>query len=525
MPNAHARAVSDYRTKPVDDLTRGEKVCRFIEHYCRVPEGALVGQPVRLAPFQSEFICAIYDNPGGTRRAYLSIARKNGKSALIAGILLAHLCGPEAKTNSQIVSGAMSRDQAALVHGLAAKMVQLNPELTGLVRVVPSSKRLIGLKRNVEYRALSADGQTAHGLSPVLAILDEVGQIRGPQSDFVDAMVTSQGAHDAPLLVAISTQAPNENDLLSIWLDDAVKSKDQRIVSHVYAAPEDADLMDEQAWKAANPALGLFRSLEDVREQAERAKRMPSFESTFRNLILNQKVEAASPFITRSVWEANAGEPDFGVFRSHPTWVGIDLSARNDLTAMVLVSIADGIWHCEAHFWAPADGLRDRSKRDRAPYDVWESQGFIHAVPGASVDYEVVARDIAERLSDVNVVGVAFDRWRFDLLVKELAAIGVELPLVPFGQGFRDMAPAIDIVETALLNSQMRHGAHPVLTMCMANCRIEMDAAGNRKLNKAKSTGRIDGAVALAMAMGVAGKAVEDQGDFDGFISSPVRLG
>lgn len=212
------------------------------------PEGADVGKPLCLAEFQRQFIRDVYDNPASTRRAILSVARKNGKSGLIAGLLLAHLVGPEAKQNSQLVSGAMSRDQAALVFNLAAKMVQLSPALSKIVRIVPSGKRLLGLNLNTEFRALAADGKTAHGLSPVLAILDEIGQIRGPQSDFVDAITTSQGAHSAPLLIAISTQAANDADLLSQWIDDALRSNDPKIVCCLYAAPAGCDLMDEDGW-------------------------------------------------------------------------------------------------------------------------------------------------------------------------------------------------------------------------------------------------------------------------------------
>jgi phage terminase large subunit-like protein len=169
------------------------------------------------------------------------------------------------------------------------------------------------------------------------------------------------------------------------------------------------------------------------------------------------------------------------------------------------------------------EGATERAKRDRAPYDIWADQGFIRALPGASIDYEVVGREIADALDGVNVQCVAFDRWRFDILQKELADLGVELPLHPFGQGFRDMAPAIDTLETLLLNEKMAHGAHPVLTMCMANAKIEQDAAGNRKLNKQKATGRIDGAVALAMAAGVTPQTLE-LGDFDDFIANPVTI-
>ena len=483
-------------------LTRGERVIAFISRYCHVPSGAQVGKPIKLEPFQKRFILAVYDNKTGTKRAYLSIGRKNGKTALIACILLAHLVGPEAKRNAQIVSGALSREQAAIVYDLASKMVAQSPELREIIREVPSSKKLIGIPLNTEYRAISAEGKTAHGLSPILAILDELGQVRGPQSDFVDAITTSQGAHDSPMLMVISTQAPNDGDLLSIWLDDAASSKDKRIVSHVYEGAKDRDLTDKDAWKAANPALGKFRSLPDVKEQAERASRMPSFEPTFRNLVLNQRVEMMAPFISRGVWIANSLPAEDDVFYTEPVYVGLDLSAKTDLTAMVMMAYRER-WHVKAYFWTPAKGLADRAKRDRAPYTVWEQQGFIRAIPGASIDYESVARDIADVLADCDVQSVAFDRWRFDLLMKEFDELSLDLPLVPFGQGFKDMAPAIDRLEELLLNEQIAHGANPVLTMCMDNARVEQDAAGNRKLNKAKATGRIDGAVALCMATGV----------------------
>jgi phage terminase large subunit-like protein len=185
---------------------------------------------------------------------------------------------------------------------------------------------------------------------------------------------------------------------------------------------------------------------------------------------------------------------------------------------MVMVAQKEGKWHVKPIVWTPEKGLRDRAKRDRAPYDVWADQGLIRTIPGASIDYEVVAKEIAEALRDCNVAAIAFDRWRFDLLKKEFDEIGFDVPLTPFGQGFQSMAPALDSVETMLLNEQMAHGAHPVLTMCMSNARVERDAAGNRKLNKAKATGRIDAAVALAMAVGVIPSTVNTDIE-QGFVS------
>lgn len=492
---------------------RANNVIRFIENFCMVPEGAKVGQPIKLAPFQKKFIREVYQS--GIRRAYLSIARKNGKTALIAALVLAHLVGPEAVRNSQIVSGARSRDQAALVFALASKMVQLNPALAEIIRIVPSGKRLIGLLMNVEYKALAADGTTAHGLSPVLAILDEVGQVRGKQDDFVDAITTSQGAHDRPLLIAISTQAPTDADLFSEWIDKA--GGDPRTVCHVYAAPEDCNLLDEKAWKAANPALGLFRSLDDVKDQAESASRMPSAENTFRNLTLNQRVSTMSPFISKGEWQACGGYP---VEIQGECYGGLDLSARTDLTAFVLTYQVDGAVHALCRFWAPEQGVRERTKRDRVPYDQWAREGFLTLTPGATVDYEHVARDICEMIGDADIRAIAYDRWRIDLFRKELDRIGMHLPLQEFGQGYKDMSPALDTLESVILNHRLRHGMNPVLTMCAANAIVSKDAAGNRKLDKGRATGRIDGLVALAMSMGVQGEEPED--DISEFLADPI---
>jgi phage terminase large subunit-like protein len=490
-------------------MTRATRVIQFLERHCLTPDGAHVGKPLVLAEFQKQFIRDVYDNPHGTRRAILSVSRKSGKSALLAGLILCHLVGPEAKQNAGLVSGAMSRDQAALVFNLAAKMVQLSPKLSSIVRIVPSGKRLIGLPLNTEYRALAAEGKTAHGLSPVFAVLDETGQVRGPQSDFIDAITTSQGAHAAPLLIVISTQAANDADLLSIWIDDAKASKDPRIVCHVYAAPEGCDLMDEAAWRAANPALGVFRSEDDLREQMTQAQRMPSMENSARNLLLNQRISTVSPFISPNVWQSCAGQ--VLPFGDTPVYCGLDLSARTDLTALVITGRIAGVWHVVPHFWTPEQGLIDRARRDRAPYDVWARQGYLHTTPGATVDFEFVAQDIATLLSGLNVQAIAYDRWRIDLMKKEFDRIGCDLPLVNWGQGFKDMAPALDALEAELLNARVAHGGHPVLAMCAANAIVVKDPAGGRKLDKGRASGRIDGLQAMAQAFGVAAMAADSQ--------------
>lgn len=500
--------IRDWRSLPVSDLTRGERNCKFIETFLKVPEGEHVGKPVVLADYQVAFILSIYDNVELTDTAILSIARKNAKTGTIAFILLIHLVGPEAKKNSRIVSGAMSRDQAAEVYNLASKCVQQSEKLSSIIKIVPSGKKLIGLPLNVEYQAISAEGKTAHGKSPIVAILDEVGQIRGPQSDFVDAITTAQGAYDNPLLIYISTQAATDADLFSVLIDDAKEKRPPKTVCHVYAADKDGDVLDEKQWYKANPALGLFRSMNDMRKQAEKAARMPSFENTFRNLNLNQRVSTFAPFVSRSVWESNKGE----YLGDGLEWYGgLDLSAKTDLTAFTLIAEnSKGKIDVEQYFWTPEKGILDREKVDKQPYSAWVKQGFLRTTPGATVDYEYVIKDIIEIIGSKNVTAIAFDRWRIDVFKGACARMEVELPLVEFGQGFKDMGPAVDALEQYLLNDKLSHGGHPVLTMCASNAVVVKDPAGNRKLDKSKATGRIDGMVSLTMACGMLNSNAEE---------------
>lgn len=507
--------------RPAAQMTRGERMCAFIENFCHVPEGDLVGKLMKLEPFQRKFILEVYDNPHGTRLGILSIGKKNGKTPLISALLLGHVAGPEARTNSQIVSGAMSQKQAATVFKYAWKMVQMSPKLAALVRVKPSLKTLQGLAANVEYQAISRQKKTAHGIAPVLAILDELGQVRGGQDDFVEAIETALGAYDDGMLLVISTQAANDADLLSTWIDDQKENPSPHTVCHVYAAEkDDCDVMDEEAWRQANPALGVFRSAKDMRLLAEKAARMPSFEAAFRNLNLNQRVETTNPLISRGVWIANSFEPDPRAFTEAEVYAGLDLSGRTDLTSLVLTASHEGRVHVKPYFWTPELGVHERSKRDRQPYALWVKQGLMRTTPGASIDYDVIAEQLREIFADVkNLRAVAFDRWRIDVMKKALERIGYELPLVPFGQGFKDMSPAIDELEGELLNDRMSHGAHPVLTMCAANAIATKDEAGNRKLDKRKATGRIDGITALTMARGIASAEKREDPTFQMFFA------
>lgn len=505
--------------------TRGSRNIAWIERYCRVPEGRLVGQPVQLRPWQKRELRKIYDNPAGTRRAILSFGRKNGKTALSAFLMLLHLCGPEARPNSQLFSAAQSREQAAILFALAAKVVRLSPDLSAVVTVRDTVKQLSCGELGTLYRALSAEASTAYGLSPVVIVHDELGQVRGPRSELYEALETATAGQEAPLSIVISTQAPNANDLLSLLIDDAVAGHDPRVVVSLYTASMDLDPFSERAIKQANPAYGDFQNAEEVMSMANDAQRMPSREPEYRNLILNQRVEMNSPFVSRTVWDLCKGTVSQN-WRDAPVFGGLDLSDCNDLTALVLIAQPGETWEVKPTFWLPQAGLAERSRRDRVPYDLWQRQGFLETTPGKSIEYEFVAGYLRGVFDELNVAGIAFDRWNFKHLKPWLLKAGfteqeIEQHFHEFGQGFQSMSPALRDLESDLLNQKIVHGDHPVLNMCAANAVVQTDPAGNRKLAKHKSSGRIDGMVSLTMAKGLAGTI--DAGE-EGYVDSGLVL-
>lgn len=508
--------MAEPKTKIVPGAIRAARVIKFIEKYILVPEGSLVGKPMVLLPEQKDFINAVYDNVDPvtgllyTRRGILSIARKNGKSGLISAILAAHLIGPEAKQNSMLYSAARSRDQAGVVFNYLAKSLRLDKKLDGLVQITDSYKTVKGLAINSLYRALSADAQTAHGLSPALTIHDELGQVIGPQDALYDALETAGGAQLEPLSLIISTQAANDADLLSVLIDDALRNPTPETVLRLYAAGKEDDAWDPEVWKRVNFALGIFRSEKEFVEAAKRAKRIPTFEATFRNLYLNQRISLLNLLIPPSIWR-HAGEAklDEELFYSgEEVHIGLDLSASQDLTAAVAAvrHPTTGAVHLKVWVFTPLFGLEERAKTDKAPYQTFVEQGKLIALPTKTISYDMVADYLKEQCEGMNLAGIHFDRWRMDYFRKsaERAGFGGDAGTQwkPVGQGFRDFSPRVEYFQTLLINEQLVHGNHPLLNMAASNAIGVTDPAGNVKADKSMSSARIDPLVAAIMAVG-----------------------
>jgi phage terminase large subunit-like protein len=300
---------------------------------------------------------------------------------------------------------------------------------------------------------------------------------------------------------------------MSELIDYGLRLHRGEIVDHsfhltLYTAPPEPDPWKLATWKLANPALGDFRSLEDVKRLALQAQRMPAAEMSFRNLILNQRCDATAQFINAAAWKA-CGEPvpNNGQLKGRLCYAGLDLAATKDMTALVLVFAGEhGEFDVVPFCWLPGESLLEAQDRDRMPYGVWVHQGHLLTFPGRSTDPKAVALKIAELHGVYNIRALAYDRWRVEDIKRELDAIGCSVPLVPFGQGFKDLSPAVDVLERLVEEGKLRHGNQPVLSMATTNAKVEMDSAGNRKLSKRRSTGRIDPLVATCMALGVAAR-------------------
>lgn len=480
-------------------ITSAEAI-EWIERLCRVPKGPAVGQPVRLLEFQREILRGIFDNPAGTRTAIISYGRQNGKTTLAAYLLLLFLCGKCAQRNGLLVSTALTRDQAAILFDAAAKCVRLSPELAAAVQIQEYHKVLKCPDLGTTYRALSADAPTQLGLSPYFMVHDELGAVRGPFSSLYDTVESGSGVQVNPLSIIISTQARSDTDLLSVLIDDAASGTDPKVKLFLWTAPKELDPFSDAAIRAANPAFDHFQNQAEQRDKAKKAKRLPSSEGAFRNLILNQRVDAVSPFISRAVWEENGAEP---TELEGEVYGGLDLASVNDLCALVLLK-PDGSVH--PFCWLPEEGLEEKSRHDKVDYVTLAKQGHLLTTPGAAVSYDYVAAFLRDLFNRCDVRSIAFDRALMRFLKPCLVRAGfTEDELTRFievGQGFFGMGPNVRELESWLLQRLLRHGNHPVLTMCAANVVVVTDDANNRKFTKRRSSGRIDALVALAMACG-----------------------
>ena len=477
---------------------------QFFGVYLTHAKGAWAGKPFVLERWQREIVRTLFGwkRPDGTRRyrtCYIEIPRKNGKSSLCAGLAL-YLLLADREASAEIYSAAADREQASIIFDIAKSMVAMSPALDMRLKVF---RKVIAYNKAVSsYKVLSADAYTKHGLNAHGIIFDELHA--QPNRDLWDVLATSTGARSQPLTVAITTAGFDRNSICWELHEYARKIKegiieDDSFLPVIYAADETDDWRDPAIWRKANPNLGVSISEDYLKRECAKAENVPAYENTFRRLYLNQWTQQESRWIPMAAWAASAGEVLPDTLKGKVCYAGLDLSSTTDITALVLAFPIEDAVKLLPFFWIPGDGIIERAKRDHVPYDLWVKQNLICATPGNVIDYAFIVAKIAELRKEYNLKEIAFDRWGAAKIVQELTELGVTV--IPFGQGFASMSgPAKELLRL-VLSGKLHHGGNPVLRWMADNAVVKTDPAGNIKPDKAKSTQRIDGIVATAMAL------------------------
>ncbi len=476
--------------------------------YLRHSKGEWAGREFILEPWQQFLIWVLFGwlRADGTRRfrtAYIEIARKNGKSTLGAGIG-AYLFFADDEPGAEVYTAATKRDQARIVHGEAIRMVKASPSLRCRIGIFKDNLHIEST--NSKFEPLGADSNTLDGLNIHGAIVDELHAHR--TRDVWDLLETGTAARRQPLMFAITTAGTDQESIC--WEQheygvQVVKGTidDDTFFAFVATIDEGDDWADPSVWIKANPNLGVSVKLQGLQEQCEKAKKIPAAQNTFLRLRLNQWTQQVNRWLSLEVWDENAGEVHEQALRGASCYGGLDLSAVSDLTAWVLVfpdPEDPELLSVLCRFWCPEARLYDRQNRYQAQYQAWARNGFLRTTEGNAVDYSVVKAQVLEDAQTFQLVDCSVDRlFQGYQLTMELAEEGIKVAAM--GMGFYSMAVPTRELERRLLLRKLRHGGHPVLRWMADNVSVKQDPAGNLKPDKANSQGKIDGIVALIMAL------------------------
>lgn len=485
------------------DNEQARRALRFFEQCLTHSKGEFAGKHFQLLDWQRAFIGRLFgtvrkDGLRQYRTAYVEIPRKNGKSELAAGIALKLLCADD-EPGAEVYSAAGDKEQAALVFNAAKSMVEQNEALRRRLTIYRNA--IVFPEKGSTYKAISAEAYTKHGLNASGIIFDEVHA--QPSRELWDVLNTSTGARRQPLTVAITTAGWDRNSLCWQLHEHARRVlagdvKDHSFLPLLYCADPEDDWSDPRVWAKANPSLGTTLKVEYMEAECERAKMMPSYENTFRRLHLNQWTENETRWLKLDDWNACNGKPvDLEALRGATCYAGLDLSSKIDLTALVLYFPESKA--VLPFFWMPRDTLRKRMEQDRVPFDVWAREGHIELTDGNVVDQQVIRRRIGDLASRFQIAGIAFDPWNATQMSQWLQEDGATV--WEMRQGFRTLSEPTKELERLVIAHDLAHGGNPVLRWMIGNVIVRQDENGNYRPDKAKSRGRIDGVVALIMAL------------------------
>lgn len=487
------------------DRAAGQKVIDFFEACLTHVRGPMKGKPFILEPWLAAIIGHLYgwrSKKTGQRRyreLLLMVPRKNAKSLVGGGVGITELFLGDPNTPECMI-GSGDREQARQMFDTIKMMVAAEPELKK--RLQPY-KNIIKCPCNDGWlKCVSSEAYNLHGANLSCALIDETHVV---SRDLVEVMQTSQGSRSEPLLVNLSTAGFDRHSILYEKYDYASKVRDGIIndpafMAIIYEANPDDNWTDPKVWAKANPNLGKSINLDFLHRECERAQESPAFEATFKRLYLNIWTESESPWLQMARYDACVGDlPDLA---GRACYGGLDLASTTDIASLSLCfqPLDDSEPYYILPFcWVPNDSIRDRSRRDKVPYDLWRNQGYIEATPGAVIDYNYILQKIDDLARLYDIQAICFDRWGASKIIQDLSAGG--LTVIEMGQGYASMSPPTKELMKLILEKRIQFPKNPVMRWCASNVVVEQDAAGNVKMSKRRSIEKIDPMVAAVMAL------------------------
>ena len=490
---------------------RGDLVCDWVETFCTHVKGDLAGRSLVLDEWQRQWVREVFgpqtrDGRRKTRTALLGVPRKAGKSTLSAALALYGLFA-DGEQGAEVYAVAGDRDQARNVFDAARAMVQANPTMSQHAKVcrnwieVPSTNSL--------FRVLSADGRRQHGLNPHMVVFDELHV--QPTPELWEAMTSGMGARSQPLTIAITTAGFDRQSICYELYDYGRRIESGQVDDPAwhfrwFGADEGDDWTDRAVWAKAHPGLGASVRHEFLESEFRQAEAQPSRQNTFRRLYLNQWTSADVRWIDLGLWDRNAGlTVDEGQLAGRECFGGLDLASTSDFAALVWL-FPDGdqdetSFRVVCRFWLPRAAVERRS-RMRATLEAWERDGWLQVTDGDVIDYDTVYDTICRDAARFNVIEMAHDPWNAHQLVQNVHGSGIKI--WPLQQSIGQLSPPSKTLEILLGEERLRHGGHPILRWMADNVVVRSDASENIRPDKDKSTEKIDGIVALVIAIAAA---------------------
>lgn len=491
------------------------KAIAFFPEYCCLTKAEYAGRPFVLEAWQAfDIIAPVFgwrceDGTRRYRRGHIWVPRKNGKTELMAGTALAHLLG-DGEYGAEGYALATKEEQARIVFDAARRMAILREKLGRHLQVFKDSlycEEIFGV-----FRPIGGKAEGTHGKGASFRIADELHEFRDDRLlQFIDQ---GMGARSQPMSWDISTAGLQQGYGWELWntcrnLADGVLV-DHRTLVAIYAADDDDDPFAPETWAKANPNLGVSLKLDYMHDEAGKAKRSARHLNDFLRYHLNRWIGQLRRWLTMERWQecgagdaADAWKTALEGLRGRKCFGGVDLASTRDFCALVWVfppAGSDDKWRVVARLWLPGSNLEDRIRDERVPYDNWAAEGALILTDGDAADHEAIKRQIVEDLEILDVQGIGFDPWNAHKLMIELNEIRADLAIkVPQNMGA--MSGPSKLLERLLLTRKLGHYNQPVLRWMASNVATISDSNGNIKPAKDKSTQKIDGIVALIIAL------------------------